>query len=413
MYTPAPTVSIAGRDYTGSTVGSISLSLGRDNVYAASRAGYGAIELINVHGSFREPVVGDTAVVRINNADGQPTRVFTGFVSDWQASAVARGDNRVVVVYRVQIVGLLARLNRRTVLAAGSPEELDGARVLAAINAGLPVVWEEFSTLTTWEDTDDELTWDTVDPGYDPDRIDPGVYTVTALDPTEEGYNALQTAQEAAQSAKGFLFETPDGFVAYADADRRPANAQAGFTDIPFSILEVSGFTVGQNLAELTNRITVEYGDQQSVTDENTFSIGQFGLQAGRLTTILANESDAIARADDFLFSHSQPVRELNRISINLLTPMPDQTLDAIINIRQNDAIRLTQSPQLILAGGFRGFVEGVNWRITQFDATITLNISNENLSFGSMLWGQTPDNITFNNVNPTLTWEDARRVTL
>ena len=412
MYTPAPTVTIAEQDYTGATVGSISLSRGRDNVYAASRAGFGAIELINVDGTLREPVVGDTAIVRINDAAGQPTRVFTGFVSDWQASAVARGANQVVVVYRVQIVGLLARLNRRTVLTGGSPEELDGERVLAAINEGLPVIWEEFSTITTWEDTAPELTWETVDPGYDPALIDPGVYTVTELDPDDAGYNALQTAQEAAQSAKGFLFETPDGFVAYADADRRPANAAAGFIDIPFGILEVSGFTVGQNLAELTNRITVEYGQDESVTDEDTFSIGQFGLQAGRLTTILANEADAIARADDFLFSHSQPVRDLQRISINLLTPMPDQTLDAIIGLRQNDAIRLVQTPALILPNGFRGFVEGVSWRITQFDATITLNVSNENLSFGSVLWGQVPDNITFTNVNPTLTWADARRVT-
>jgi hypothetical protein len=411
MYTPAPKVTIAGDDYTGATVGSISLSRGRDNVYAASRAGYGAIELINL-GGFREPVVGDTASVEINDAAGQPTRVFTGFVSDWEARAVPRGDSNVLVVYRVQIVGLLARLNRRTVLAGGSPSELDGARVLAAIDAGLPIVWEEFSTLTAWDEVDPALTWDTVDPGYDPSLIDSGVYTVTALPAEDSGYNALQTAQEAAQSARGFVFETPEGFVAYADADRRPANAGAGFLDIPFGILETSGFVVGQNLADLTNRITVEFGADEAVTEEDTFSIGRFGLQAGRLSTILASQSDAEARAEDFLFSHSQPNRELNRISINLLTPMTDETLDGVISLRQNDAVRLVGAPASVLPDGFRGFVEGVSWRISQFDATVTLNVSNENLSFGSVLWGQVDATITWDDVDPALTWADARRVT-
>lgn len=412
MYTPSPTVTIAGQDYTGATVGSVSVSRGRDNVYAASRAGYGAIELINL-GNFREPVVGDTAVVQINDANGNPTPVFTGFVSDWEAKASPRGSGNVLVIYRVQIVGLLARLNRRTVLAGGSPAELDGARVLAAIDAGLPVIWEETSTVTTWADTDPDLTWNTFDPGYDPNLIDPGVYNIVALGTADAGYNALQVAQEAAQSARGFVFETPEGFVSYADADRRPDNAAAGFTNIPFAILETSGFVVGQNLAELTNRITVEYGTEEAVTQQDTFSIGTFGLQAGRLFTILANLGDAENRADDFLFSHSQPNRELNSIAINLLTPMPDETLDAIISLRQNDAFQLTGAPSTILPDGFRGFVEGVSWRITPFDATITLNVSNENLSFGSVLWGQVGATISWNTVDAALTWANARRVTI
>jgi len=410
-YTPSPIVTIKGEDYTGSTVGSVNVSRGRDNVYAASRAGFGAIELINVNG-LQEPVVGDSVTVQISDANGDPTPVFTGFVSDWEASAVPRGGNNIIVLYRVQIVGLLARLNRRTVLTGGSPQELDGARVLAAIGAGLPTLWEEYSTLQTWAEVGNSVTWKTVDPGYDPDLIDDGVYDVTALGTAAEGYNALQVAQEAAQSARGFVYETPEGFIAYADADRRPANAALGFVTIPFGILETSGFVVGQNLAELTNRITVEYEENESVTSEDTFSIGRFGLQAGRLTTILASQTDAQNRAEDFLFSHSQPNRDINKVSVNLKTPMTDQTLNDLIELRQNDAVQLAGAPESILPAGFRGFVEGVSWRITPFDATITLNVSNENLSFGSVLWGQVTATIDWQNVDAALTWADARRVT-
>jgi hypothetical protein len=104
------------------------------------------------------------------------------------------------------------------------------------------------------------VTWATVDPGFDPALIDGGVYGLVALGSADAGYSALQVVQDAGASAKGLLFETADGFVGYADADRRPANAAAGFLDVPFAVLDVGGVSVSSSLADLTNRVSVEYG---------------------------------------------------------------------------------------------------------------------------------------------------------
>lgn len=410
-YLPNPTVTIAGVSFTGRTVDSLSVRRGRDTVYAAPQAGFASVALLDT-GGMVEPVVGDQVVLTVDDSSSVAQPLFSGFVSDWQSEVVSLGGS-VLVRYRVQVVGLLARLNRRQVLAAGRPSELDGARVLAALTAGLPTPWGEFSTLTTWADVAADVTWATVDPGFNAALVDPGAFTLTALDSADAGYSALGVVQDAGESAKGLLFETADGFVGYADADRRPANAAAGFLDVPFGVLDVGGVSVSQSLSDLTNRVTVEFGTDESVTQEDTFSIGRFGLQETALQTSLVNLANAEARAEDFLFSHSAPRRELEQLTVNLRSGLSGVLLDALVGIGPNDALEVTGAPLSVLPGGFRGFVEGVEWRVNDFEAVVILLVSDESLSFGSVLWGQVAATIAWQDVDIALTWADARRVTV
>ena len=132
-FVPNPSVTIAGQDYTGRTVESVTLRRGRDTVYSSPQAGYATVALINT-GGMVEPVVGDLVTVTLDDSSSVARPLFSGFVSDWQSDVVALGGS-VLVRYSVQVVGLLARLNRRTVLAGGRPAELDGARVLAACSS--------------------------------------------------------------------------------------------------------------------------------------------------------------------------------------------------------------------------------------------------------------------------------------
>ena len=414
-YLPNPTVTIGGIDYTGRTVGSVSVRRGRRTVYERPAAGFATIELIDVDAGSLGFDVGERIVIRMEDTTGTPLRIFTGIVSDWSGEVVSR-PGEPVVIYRVQAVGPLAVLNRRNILFDGRPQETDGQRVLAAVTEGLPVIWEEFSLTQTWAGTDDETTWETVDPGFDPNLIDPGVYEVTALGTAERGYTALAVAGETGESAKGLLFETPQGFIGYADADRRPANAAAGFLDIPYTSISVDGIQASSQLADITNRVTVTYGTgDEAVTQTDSPSLVRFGLQETRLDTILAREQDANVRADDFLFSHSTPSVEFERLSVNLRGNIGGTLRDALLAVNSNDAVRVTGLPNKLGLGpqGFRGFVEGVTITVNDFQADISLFVSDIDLSFGSVLWAQVTDNITFDNVNPTLTWEDARRVTL
>jgi hypothetical protein len=411
-WTPAPTVTINGQDFTGRSVGSVSVTRGRDTVYEPPTAGYATLSIIDVQDGGAGFQVGARVTVTVQDSNDDPVTVFTGFLADWTSNVVPASDEPVVV-YRLNCVGPLAILNRRSIFFTGRPEEKDGERVAAAIGAGLPVIWGEFSTVRTWDDMGN-LTWDTVDPGYDPDLIDPGVYDLTALNVQDSGYTALTVATFAGQSAKGLLFETADGFIGYADADRRPANAAAGFNVIPFGALSAEGVSLSSNLADLTNRITVEYGDEDAVTQEDAFSIGRFGLQETRLSTQLANLTDAEARADDFLFAHSLPTTEFESLRVNLRSDIDAALLDALLTVNSNDAIRVTGLPSKLGFGSqtFRGFVEGLTLSLSEFQANLTLLVSDENLSFGSVLWGQVTATIDWQNVDAALTWADARRVT-
>ena len=413
-YLPNPTVTIDGQDYTGRTIGQVSINRGRQDVYSAPRAGYASVELIDVTAGELGFEVGAPISVSMENTGGTAVPMFTGIVSDWASEVVATGG-QPVVVYRLQAVGPLAKLNRRAVLAAGSPSETDGERVAAALGEALPVPWDEFSTLQTWAQVGSAVTWESVDPGYEPDLIDPGVYTLVALGSADAGYSALSVVTDAGLSGKGLLFETPDGFIGYADADRRPDNAAAGFLDIPYSVLSVGGLGLSSSLADITNRVTVKYGSDESVTQDDDFSIGRFGLQQTTLSTLLADQSNAEDRADDFLFAHSVPSVELSQVTVNLRGGLSGTLRDALLGINSNDAARVTGLPAKLGldSGGFRGFVEGVQVRVSDFEATVTLFVSDELLSFGSVLWGQVADTIDWQNVNATLTWADARRVTV
>jgi len=410
-YLPNPTVTINGQDFTGRTVEALTVNRGRDTVYAQPRAGYASVEIIDVTDGSLGFEVGASVIIRIQDASGTPRRIFTGLVADF-TSEVIPARNEPVVRYRVQAVGPLAILNRRRVLAAGRSQESDGDRVRAAITAGLPRSWEEFSTLTTWAQVDDETTWATVDPGFDPDLIDPGVFDLEPLAASESGYAALGVTGEASDSAKGLLFETASGFIGYADADRRPANAAAGFLSIPFGEIAVGGLRTSSSLSDVTNRVIVEYGDNEAVTAQDDFSIGRFGLQERKLTTRLANQATAEARADDFLFAHSTPSVELDRVTLNLRGIEPG-LIDSLLAVDINDAIRITQLPAKLGLAGFRGFVEGITVNVASFGAELTLMISDESLSFGSVLWGQVAGTIAWQDVSATLTWQDARRVTV
>jgi len=410
---PNPTITINGTDYTGRAVDRVRIVRGRNTVYSAPRAGYASLSIIDVTDGGAGFEVGARVEVTVEDSSANPVTVFAGLLADW-TSEVTFAQEEPLVVYNINCVGPLAILNRRNVLFDGRPEETDGERVAAIINASLPVVWEEFSSTRTWANMGN-TTWVQVDPGYDPTLIDPGVYDLSALGTADAGYAALELAAEAGQSAKGLLFETSDGFIGYADSDRRASNAQTGFLSIPFNVLDTRGIKLSSNLADLTNRVTVEYGTEEAITEEDVFSLGRFGLQETLLRTQLANLVDAEARADDFLFAHSLPTVEMEQLNINLRSDLDTTLRDALIVVNSNDAIRVIGLPTKVGFGaqGFRGFVEGTSLTISSFTAELSLYISDEILSFGSVLWGQVPATIDWQDVNATLTWADARRVTV
>jgi hypothetical protein len=408
-WTPEPQVTLDGIDYTANTIGNVSIRRGRDTVYAQVQAGYATVELIDVNGLI-QPKVGQTLVVSARDAYNVQTPLFTGQVSDWDTETVAVQDG-ILVTYRMQAVGPLARLNRRTILFDGRPSELDGARVGVAVAEGLSSAWEEVGGTVTWGSVGTAVTYDTFDPNYDDALIDPGVFTLAALGSADSGYTALQVAQDAASSGQGVMFETAAGLVGYADADRRQTAAQNDlFVELPFGSLSVGGLSVSSQFADVTNRVTVDF-DGGSVTETFSESVEVFGeVLASSLSTIVVDQSAAEQFAETFLERHSERSRQLGRISFNLRGVSPELR-NLLLSVNTGSPVVLTGVPSKVGFTRFAGFVEGVDFVLDEFRAEVGLLVSEESLSTGAVRWSVVPRTLEWGDVDVLLEWQDARSV--
>jgi hypothetical protein len=368
-------------DFTGDTIGEVTVTRGRDTVYSEPQPGYAVVRLIDKTGSGVPLTVGTRIAIEI-----EPERpVFVGTITDWSAQLYDSGiANTPAAVYQITAVGPLVTLNRRVIYQAGRLAETDAERIDNILDNFAPDV-------------------------YDPALIDPGVFDLASIPAEDAGYNALNLAQQAAFSGAGILFETADGFVGFADADRRPLNRRAGVFNIPPTVVNAQLETLSQ-LADITNRVTVTY-DGGAVERSDTDSIALFGEFDRRLDTQLVNLSNAETRADQFVSSHAVPTVQMSPITIRV-DGLSDALADGILDIDINAAVRVPV-PDTLLPTNRTGFVEQVVTRFDPFRAEIVLNVSDFRLSEGAQRWGQVDPTIAWEDVSATLTWQDATEVTV
>jgi hypothetical protein len=413
VWTPEVTVTIGGTDFTGATLETVRVTRGRTEVYEEPRAGYVICELIDLDGNGLGIQPLQSMTVSIKNSIGTPVPVFAGQVSDTAAVLYDTGfeSGTAGAIVTVIAVGPLARLNRRAVAVDGLPEQGDGDRVAALLEEGLAATWEE--TGGTWANVaTPTTTWATFDPGLDLSLIDqPGEFTVAALDPDAAGYNALSQASVAAISGRGIIFDTPTGFVAYADGEhRRNAAATDGYQPIPASALNSGGLTVTSTQADVTNRAIVEF-DGGTVIFTDLASLLDYGLLANQFQTILANSSEAETWALDYLEDHARPHPKVSGVAIRL-DGVTDELRDDLLAIDINSPVQLLNFPATLGIATFPAFVEGLDWRLNRETATLVLNVSDAALSIGSVQWNNVDPTLAWEDVSATLTWLNASEVT-
>ena len=413
-WTPEVTVTIDGRNLTGSTLETVRITRGREDVFAEPRASYCLAELIDLDGLGLGIRPLQLMQVTMKDSAGISRPVFTGTVSDTSAVLYDAGevDNTPKAIVTVIATGPLARLNRRVVATGGRPEEKDGDRIAALIAEALGTTWEEAGG--TWATTGTATTtWETFDPDLDLDRIDqPGIFDIAALDANEFGYSALSQSYLTSNSARGILVDTPDGFVEYTDGNSRAATiADVGFTDIPASNILAGVLNPVSTQSDVVNRVFVEF-DGGTVVFTNSDSLVQNGLLAAQFETNLANSANAEAWALDYLEDHAIPVVKLTQVGFRL-DGLGDTVRDQVITADVNDAINLSGLPRTLgVARNFPAFVEGVELRLNRITAEVILTISDAALSVGSQQWQQVTASITWNDVSATLRWEQAAEVT-
>jgi hypothetical protein len=404
-WTPVTTVTIGTVDYTGDTVGTVSIERGRDNVYADPSAGFATVQLIDKTGAGITLDPASTLTIDLDDSAGSPVRLFTGAVSDITKTLYdpgIAGDPAAVVT--VQAFGPLARLSRVQVLDTGRPAETDGERINAALEAGLGATWEELP-YTAWEDIPADLTWITLAGVYDPDIIDAGLFDLIALDPQDGGYSPLTVALNASRSGQGYLYETPDGRVGWQNADDRATATD--YYDLPASIALAGAISTHTSLADIVNQVEVTY-DGGAAMASDPVSIPIYSRWERRIDTLLANQTNAEEYAADYIRRHSFPTPVLKSVTVRL-DGLDDTRADELLDLDLSAPIDLLGLPDTFGFTFLAGFIEGIGWRIDPFRAELQLLVSDSNLSTGDLRWTQIDPTETWADLDAMLEWQDWR----
>jgi len=404
VYQPEPAVLIGDVDFTSSVISDVTITRGRDSVYVEPSASYASVLLRSV-GQPLQLDIGAELVITLNSATGVRESLFRGVISDVEVQVVA--GQTPVSGYRVTAVGPLADASRRDVLRRGRGVELDGQRARAALFASLTPPWEVQPLDLLWDDADG--SWDDLTGDVAVDQFDDGVYLLAPLEAAAGGHPSLLVAQEAASSGGGVVYENRFGKVAYAASDRRAQTfADSDFFPVEGDVLDVDGMSASSSLAELSNRVIVEWADGVE-EGEIRDSIIQRGVLARTFETILASSTGARTRAQELALLLSEPVFKTDQFRL-LLNNVDLPLLDRIVRAEPNDGVEFVGLPATLGFTSLQAFVEGIEWRIDPFTVGVGLFASDERLSVGPIYWARVPDDVTWDDVDVQLEWQNVGR---
>lgn len=293
---------------------------------------------------------------------------FVGRVTDltlaWDEAGTDTPDRGIG---QMVAAGFLADYGRRVVGAVDYPQELDGARAdRAADEAGMPLA---------------------------PLITDPGTVEVLARPANPTG--ALGVIQQTGESAGGFLWETRDGLVAYADAEHR-RGVLVGLSLDACDILVTPAWR--RNLSGMVNRVTVSYGTADGhYTAEDVSSLDRWGEYARSFGTELAEAADATAMGNLLLLRNSSPVWVLSAIPVD--TPsLSAEDYVTLLGLDVHSLIELTGLPAIGVAPvTMAAWVEGWRERITFEAHDIELVVSD---------YCRTAPPVRWDEVDPDTTWD-------
>jgi hypothetical protein len=406
VFTPTYRVTIAGVVQTSTTLQDGTITYGRNDFFEATQPSYCNLELLNLDGT--SPVVEllDTVVIEVQNTAGTFVKLFTGEVSGVYNRFEGAGLGGKPNTLQIQAIGALGLLVKRYAGAVAYPEELDGARIQRILEETLFVAWEDLSNTQTWNDFTTE-TWDTYGiQGID--TIDPGRYEVLARPAdVEQAYELTDTTQ---QSGLGYLYDTPEFEIGYADAERRSTNYATNLIELDANLVNADIQTRLQT-ADIVNSVVIRYDDPiLEVVAQNDTSINNYGLLEEIRATILAETVDATEQATNFVNYRGTPKVSLEAVSVNLAhSDMTNTVRDDLLAVTMDSLLYLDNIPVgLIVEGYFEGFVEGWTWTLGRKNLELTMSVSNSIYSTLDVQWEDYNDSIQWQNLANDYRWLDV-----
>lgn len=410
-YSPYPKVIFAGaNEYADNTIANISISLGRRSIYEQALPGVANIELWTDANTPLNVNLSDSVNIQIKDTAGDYFQIYGGIISDLEVHLEKYGDQGSIAVYSITALGPLANLNKRKVGATGYSKEFDGTRVYNILSEAFLTSWNEVSPTLTWQQVAATATWENFDAvsqslvnELSANVVRPGDYELTAY--SDGSTNALELAQDAAQSGRGFLYESHDGDIHY-DA----YSTRTGYTPIVLTAddIEAAGLSQAAQWSEVVNDVTVTYKANAQKVAADATSQFIYGQLSGNRVTQLENGTDAQTQADRFLESRAYPRVYPDEITIPLHSPtITDTTRDDLINLRVSRPV-FTDDLPAVFGTTFNGFVEGIKWNLTRYTANMSLICSDQSETYPHPIWLQIAPTVTWASYTPTNTrWMD------
>ena len=408
VYTPTYRVTIAGTVQTSTTLEDATITYGRNDFFEATQPSYCNLELLNLDGT--SPVVNllDTVILEVTDSTGAYVKLFTGEVSGVYNRFEAAGLGGKPNTLQIQAIGALGLLVKRYAGSVAYPEELDGARIQRILEETLFTAWEDLSNTLTWNDIDPAVTW--ANYGVQGiDVIDTGRYEVLAR--TADIERASDLTDITSNSGLGYLYETGDGNIGYADAERRSDNYGTNTIVVDANLLNANSVATRLQTADIINSVVIRYGDPVAEeAAENDTSINTYGLLQNIEDTILAEVLDAQEQAVRTVELRGLPKLSMESVSLNLANPnLSNAVRDDLLEISMDTLLALTSIPVGIQPSGvFEGFVEGWTWTIGQNFLDLNLSVSNSVYSTLDVQWEDFNPLTQWQNMDNTTRWLDV-----
>jgi hypothetical protein len=408
-WSPVWKLTVAGTDYTNIAISDIQHQSGRTDIYSQPNPSYIQVSFVALSGQTLPFAINDSFSLQVKNTAGSFVNIFGGDITDITVSVGKTGAISTVVEYSVLAMGSLVKLAKE--LYAGTiAQDEDGNQIYDLLSSVLLGTWNDVPAASTWATYSATETWaNAANLGLG--EIDtPGLYTMeNRAASVDTIYNI---ASGIANSAFGYLYETNNGDIGYADADHRQIYLIAnGYVDLDANHALGQGLSTITRSGDIRNDIYINYGNNfgSQKTATSATSIATYGYKAESIQSVLHSAVDAQAVADRYIAQRAFPQPAFQSITFPITNPEIDNSdRDNLLGVFMGQPLNIQNLPEQISNGEFEGYVEGWSWSTRFNELFLTINLSPVAYSQVAMRWNTTPITETWQTIDQTLTWEYA-----
>jgi hypothetical protein len=408
-WSPDWKLTVASVDYTDIAISDIAHQAGRSDIYQQPNPSYIQISFVALSGQTLPFDINDSLSLQVKNSAGTYVNIFGGDITDLTVSVGATGGIASVVEYSVLAMGSLVKLAKELYSGTISQDE-DGNQIYDLLSSVLLATWNDVPAASTWATYSATETWATAG-NLGLGEIDqPGLYTMeNRAAQVDTIYNI---ASIIANSAFGYLYETNNGDIGYADADHRQIYLIAnGYVDLDARHALSQGLSTITRSGDIRNDVYINYGNNfgSQKTATSATSIATYGYKAESIQSVLHSAVDAQAVADRYIAQRAFPQPAFQSITFPITNPEIDNSdRDNLLGVFMGQPLNIQNLPEQISNGEFEGYVEGWSWSTRFNELFLTVNLSPVAYSQVAMRWNTTPITETWQTIDPTLTWEYA-----